>query len=66
MEEALRRELCLGPTSKLENGGSGVGMHEEQEGVQKNCDDESAPKRGTLADLAAADPYSKAELGVQG
>lgn len=36
-----------------------------EEGVQKGCEDDNALDTGTLAKKAAADPLSKAELGLQ-
>ena len=65
MEQALKRELCHGPISKLKNGGSGASMPTVEEGVQKGCKDDNALDTGTLAKKAAADPLSKAELGLQ-
>lgn len=65
MEQALKRELCHGPISKLKNGGSGASMLTVEEGVQKDCEDGNALDTGTPARKAAADPLSKAELGLQ-
>jgi hypothetical protein len=65
VEQALKRELCQGPVSKLKNGGSGASMLTVEEGVQKGCEDDNGLDTGTLAKKAAADPLSKAELGLR-